>query len=139
MLNDWSHKVWAILKKYCPGNIKKILPSSQSAWNTRFYFGHQKLCMDNNKKYCPPHKPRGIHDFISATKSSVWIIIFYIVSQEIYGYNGTIYQINIYKKMMTLNHGCVGATHKFTCSETVLASLLMFFIYVYNRTTITKY
>ena len=52
MLNDWSHKVRAILKKYCPGNIKKILPSSQSAWNTRIYFGHQKLCMDNNHKYC---------------------------------------------------------------------------------------
>ena len=51
MLNDWSHKVRAILKKYCPGNIKKILPSSQSAWNTRFYFGHQKLCMDNNSLY----------------------------------------------------------------------------------------
>ena len=51
MLNDRSHKVRAILKKYCPGNIKKILPSSQSAWNTRFYFGHQKLCMDNNVKY----------------------------------------------------------------------------------------
>ena len=51
MLNDWSHKVRAILKKYCPGNIKKILPSSQSAWNTRFYFGHQKLCMDNNIIY----------------------------------------------------------------------------------------
>ena len=51
MLNDWSHKVRAILKKYCPGNIKKILPSSQSAKNTRFYFGHQKLCMDNNHKY----------------------------------------------------------------------------------------
>ena len=48
MLNDWSHKVRAIFKKYCPANIKKILPSSQSAWNTRFYFGHQKLCMDNN-------------------------------------------------------------------------------------------
>ena len=42
MLNDWSHKVWAILKKYCP-----------------------------------PHKARGIHDFILATKSSVWIIIRY--------------------------------------------------------------
>ena len=52
MLNDWSHRVRAILKKYCPGNIKKILPSSQSAWNTRFYFGHQKLCMDNNTLYC---------------------------------------------------------------------------------------
>ena len=38
-------------QKYCPGNIKKILPSSQSGWNTRFYFGHQKLCMDNNVKY----------------------------------------------------------------------------------------
>ena len=36
---NWSHKVRAILKKYCP--------PSQSAWNTRFYFGHQKLCMDN--------------------------------------------------------------------------------------------
>ena len=51
MLTDWSHKGRAILKKYCPGNIKKILPSSQSAWNTRFYFGHQKLCMDNNMYY----------------------------------------------------------------------------------------
>ena len=39
------------LKNYCPGNIKKILPSPQSAWNTRFYFGHQKLCMDNNQYY----------------------------------------------------------------------------------------
>ena len=29
------------------------------------------------KKYCPPHKARGIHDFILATKSSVWIIIRY--------------------------------------------------------------
>ena len=27
------------------------------------------------KKYCPPHKARGIHDFILATKSSVWIIM----------------------------------------------------------------
>ena len=51
MLNGWSHKVWAILKKYYPGNIKKILPSPQSAWNTQFYFGHQKLCMDNNLRY----------------------------------------------------------------------------------------
>ena len=51
MLNDWSHKVRPILKEYCPGNIQKILPSSQSAWNTRFYFGHQKLCMDNNNNY----------------------------------------------------------------------------------------
>ena len=25
---------------------------SQSAWNIRFYFGHQKPCMDNNDKYC---------------------------------------------------------------------------------------
>ena len=53
MLNDWSHKVRAILKKYCPGNIKK---------------------------YCPLHKARGIHDFILATKSSVWIII--LVTQQ---------------------------------------------------------
>ena len=49
MLNDWSHK--------SPGNINNIarailmiLPSlSQSAWNTRFYFGHQKPCMDDIK------------------------------------------------------------------------------------------
>ena len=79
MLNDWSHKVRAILKEYCPGNIKKLLPSLSQSGNTRFYFGHQKLCMDNNKKYCPPcHKARGIHDFILATKSPVWIIIIYI-------------------------------------------------------------
>ena len=55
MLNDWSHKVRAISKKYCPGNIQKILPSSQSAWNTRFYVGHQKLCMDNNMLYFIPY------------------------------------------------------------------------------------
>ena len=51
MLNDWSHKVRAILKEYCPGNIKKLLPSLSQSGNTRFYFGHQKLCMDNNKTY----------------------------------------------------------------------------------------
>ena len=28
------------------------------------------------KKYWPPHKARGIHDFILATKSSVWIMIY---------------------------------------------------------------
>ena len=53
MLNDWSHKVQAISKKYCPGNIK-ILPSlSQSVWKTRFNFGHQMPCMDNNTAYFP--------------------------------------------------------------------------------------
>ena len=36
--------------------------------------------------------------------------------------------------MLTPNYGCVGATHTFTCSDTVLASLVMFFIYVGNRT-----
>ena len=62
MLNDWSHKVRAILKQYCPGNIKKILPSSQSAWNTRFYFGHQKLCMDNNVTYFKNKMSTDVHD-----------------------------------------------------------------------------
>ena len=38
--------------------------------------------------------------------------------------------------MLTPNHCCVGATYKFTCSETVFASLVMFFIYVDNHTTI---
>ena len=57
MLNDWSHKVRAILKEYCPGNIKNLLPSLSQSGNTRFYFGHQKLCMDNNIKYCiSPHQ-----------------------------------------------------------------------------------
>ena len=48
-----GHIVRAILKEYCTANNKKILPASQSAWNTRFYFGHQKLCMDNNDNYYP--------------------------------------------------------------------------------------
>ena len=62
MLNDWSHKVRAILKKYCPGNIKKILPYlSQSEWNTRFYFGHQKLCMDDNIIYY--HQNNNSYDY----------------------------------------------------------------------------
>ena len=43
MLNDWSQQARAILM---------ILPSlSQSTWNTQFYFGHQKPCMDNNSLY----------------------------------------------------------------------------------------
>ena len=39
--------------------------------------------------------------------------------------------------MFTANDGCVCATYKFTCSNTVLASLVMFFIHVDNRTTFT--
>ena len=66
-------------------------------------------------------------------------IIFYIFSQEIYGDNGRIYQIKIFKKMLTTNYGCVSATYKFTCSDTVFASLVMFFIDVDNHTTITEY
>ena len=38
-------------------------------------------------------------------------IIPYIFSQEIYGDNGRIYQIKIYKEMSTPNYGCVGATY----------------------------
>ena len=76
MLNDWSHKVRAILKKYCPGNIKK---------------------------YCPPHKARGIHDFILATKSSVWIIIpnniIYFVNDIYSEYKFD----NIYKYMLNMS------------------------------------
>ena len=36
------------------------------------------------KKYCPPPKARGIHDFILATKSSVWIIIMNIAGFKQY-------------------------------------------------------
>ena len=31
--------------------------------------------------------------------------------------------------MLTPNYGCVDATDKLTCSDTVFASLLMFFMY----------
>ena len=47
------------------------------------------------------------------------MFILYIFSKEIYGDNGRIYQIKIYKKMLTSNYGCVGVTDKFTCSNTV--------------------
>ena len=70
MLNDWSHKVWPILKEYCPDNIKKILPSSQSAWNTQFYLGHQKLCMDNNSFSCSD-------SLIVYMFSSMWANMYY--------------------------------------------------------------
>ena len=63
-------------------------------------------------------------------------IILYIFSQGIYGDNDRIYQNKIYKKMLTPNYGCVGATYKFTCSDTIFTSLVMFFLYVDNRTTI---
>ena len=53
------------------------------------------------------------------------MFILYILSQEIYGDNGRIYQIKIYKKMLTPNCGCVGATDKFTC---ISAVFVMFFI-----------
>ena len=54
-------------------------------------------------------------------------IILYIFSQEIYGDNGRIYQIKIYKEMLTPNYGCVDATYELTCSDTVFTSLVMFF------------
>ena len=44
-----------------------------------------------------------------------------------YGYNGRIYQIKIYKRMLIPNYGCVGATYIFTYSDTVFTSLVMFF------------
>ena len=57
MLNDWSHKDRAILKKYCPGNIKKYCPPCHKARGIHdFIFGHQKPCMDNNVKYFPPYE-----------------------------------------------------------------------------------
>ena len=40
--------------------------------------------------------------------------------------------------MLTPNYFCVGATYKFTCSENIFASLVMFFIYVDNRITISS-
>ena len=40
---------------------------------SRQYF--KKIARAIFKKYCPPHKARGIHVFILATKSPVWIII----------------------------------------------------------------
>ena len=43
-----------------------------------------------------------------------------------YGDNGRIYQIKIYKKMLTTKYGCVGAAGKFTCSDTIFASLVIF-------------
>ena len=39
--------------------------------------------------------------------------------------------------MLTPNYGCVSATYKFTCSDTIFASFVMFFIYVDNHTTIS--
>ena len=39
--------------------------------------------------------------------------------------------------MLTPNYGCVGATYKSTCSDTILTSLVMFFLYVDNRRTIS--
>ena len=33
---------------------------------------------------------------------------------------------SIFLKMLTPNYGCVGATYKFTCSDTIFTSLVMF-------------
>ena len=39
--------------------------------------------------------------------------------------------------MLTPNYGCIGATYKFTCSDTVFTSHVMLFVYVDNRTIIS--
>ena len=49
MFNDWSHKVRAILKKYCPGNIKKniaLLVTKRVEYTILFW-----PPMDNNMLY----------------------------------------------------------------------------------------
>ena len=46
-----------------------------------------------------------------------------------------IYPIKIYKKMLTPNYGCVGATFKLTCSDPVFTSL---FCNVFFMLTIVK-
>ena len=84
MLNDWSHKARAILI---------ILPSlSQSAWNTRFNFGHQKPCMDNNMINClmPNSDNQIFRNKLSMRQEFIWYTdrtwIFVLVSNilEIY-------------------------------------------------------
>ena len=59
-------------------------------------------------------------------------LILYFFSQEIYGDNGRIHQIKIYKKMLTPNYGCVGATDKFTCSDTVSVLYLSCFSFMWT-------
>ena len=49
----------------------------------------------------------------------ILMVILYVFSQALYGDNGRIYQIKIYKNILTPNYGCVGATDKFTCSDIV--------------------
>ena len=58
------------------------------------------------------------------------MFILYIFSKEICGDNGRIYQIKIYKKMLTSNYGCVGVTDKFTCSDTVSVLYLSRFSFI---------
>ena len=65
----------------------------------------------------------------------IFMLILDILSHEIYGDNGRIYQIKIYKKMLTPNYGSVGATDKFTCSDTVSVLYLHVFHLADNRTT----
>ena len=45
--------------------------------------------------------------------------LYFQSGDTVYGDDGRIYQIKIYNKMLTPNYGCVGATDKFTCSDTV--------------------
>ena len=64
-----------------------------------------------------------------------FMLILYIFSHEIYGDNGRIYQINIYKNMLTPNYGFVGATDKFTCATLYQCCICHVFHLADNRTT----
>ena len=110
-------------RKQLREKIGAILYRSKSQ-RTRTDFHTDFLSRIKNRSVCAGHYCCIYHNTSNGDKIVMKCIAFlmfilYIFSQEIYGDNGRMYQIMIYKKMVTPNYGCVGATDKFTCSDTV--------------------
>ena len=104
MLNDWSHKVRAILKEYCPGNIKKLLPSLSQSGNTRFYFDHQKLCMDNNLVYWMNASAVGSRPYLWGSEPENLRVSdpLRCISKHSETFLSTLYMLNLYISMIYL-------------------------------------
>ena len=79
----------------------------------------QTIITSRRNAYCCIYHNTSNGDKIVMKCVAFFMLILYIFSHEIYGDNGRIYQIIIYMKMLTPNYGFVGATDKFTCSDTV--------------------
>ena len=110
----------------CYSKIRKIKyfldppKKAQGYERSRYAYTHKYLSIQSARSaYCCIYHNTSNGDKIVMKCVAFFMFILYIFSHDIYGDNGRIYQIKIYKKMLITNYGCVGATNKFTSSDTV--------------------